>query len=547
MTTQASDEAVPSGTMIRQQLPRDEPESKVNVDVEEANVPDLLSPRSWDQQSNDADEETSSTSPPGENGVREYIRKLSSHFSNPAEIDMDIQRLANVVQQAGEYAYGLAAIEVYLFSDPRLIPVHGGWWRDLSMEPCDAFAMLEDPNNGNYVGPEINIPGVGLVGVLWSSSVAGNHAMKGNSTFASMSRGVMAASSSVSSLIRNTPFGRKKAATEDKKASGARYGLCWRDLASLSEDPDTIVRPRLEVMRQAFFAKATGILFDAQGSLGMVVFYAKSGVDMKRLSAVVNETYLVRAASLIGSTLAMTEARRASIMFQQCYSENVEEHATTQEAKIKVPMQASSPSLASIMRANIGTWFHKCLGGALQIPPGMTLQQSLWTIFGVFVSLLILSSLNELFQFVSNSEYFLILGPFGALMTLQYGLTGAPASQPRNVVLGQIVAGAISLSATYIPESVLPIWVRQAVAPALAIGAMVRLGCTHPPAGASSIIFAGGKHNWGFYALVVLCSIISIVPATIINNLSKKRQYPTYWGYLPAKLSNVLRKNKQEA
>jgi CBS-domain-containing membrane protein len=114
---------------------------------------------------------------------------------------------------------------------------------------------------------------------------------------------------------------------------------------------------------------------------------------------------------------------------------------------------------------------------------------------------------------------------------LQYALTTAPASQPRNVVLGQVVAGAVSMSFTYIPESMLPVWIRRAVAPAFAIAAMVKLGIPHPPAGAHAVIYASGDFGFTFYFLSVLASALSIVPATLVNNMSTKRQYPTYWGY----------------
>eukprot|EP00957_Ditylum_brightwellii_P012292 929111-Ditylum_brightwellii.AAC.1 len=60
----------------------------------------------------------------------------------------------------------------------------------------------------------------------------------------------------------------------------------------------------------------------------------------------------------------------------------------------------------------------------------MPFQQSMWTLVGVFCGMLILSTMNELAGSISDDEYFLLIGPFGALMTLQYGLTAAPASQP---------------------------------------------------------------------------------------------------------------------
>lgn len=106
------------------------------------------------------------------------------------------------------------------------------------------------------------------------------------------------------------------------------------------------------------------------------------------------------------------------------------------------------------------------------------------------------------------------------------------------------MAGAVSISFTYIPEYILPVWIRQAVGPACAIAAMVKLGVPHPPAGAHSVIYAEGNHNWTFYSIVVLCSIVSIVPATIVNNLDRKRQYPIYWGYLPEVIAKRFRKQR---
>jgi len=121
------------------------------------------------------------------------------------------------------------------------------------------------------------------------------------------------------------------------------------------------------------------------------------------------------------------------------------------------------------------------------------------------MGMLILSTYNEYSISLSNGKYNLLIGPFGALMTLQYGLTAAPASQPRNVVLGQAVAGFIAMCFTYIPGNILNTWMRLAVAPAFSITAMVKLGIPHPPAGAHSVIYATGEFGWMFYFLVVFC------------------------------------------
>lgn len=69
---------------------------------------------------------------------------------------------------------------------------------------------------------------------------------------------------------------------------------------------------------------------------------------------------------------------------------------------------------------------------------------------------------------------------------------------------------------------------------------MVKLGFTHPPAGAHAVLYASGKYDWTFYSLVVLSTVISVIPATLVNNLSTKRQYPTYWGFVWPKWAKNL-------
>ena len=61
-------------------------------------------------------------------------------------------------------------------------------------------------------------------------------------------------------------------------------------------------------------------------------------------------------------------------------------------------------------------------------------------------------------------------------MTLLYGLTATPASQPRNAVLGQIVSLVIAICIGYADKMELRL--RQSLATALAIDCMVKLGLT---------------------------------------------------------------------
>ena len=54
--------------------------------------------------------------------------------------------------------------------------------------------------------------------------------------------------------------------------------------------------------------------------------------------------------------------------------------------------------------------------------PPLNLVQSMWTWLGSFCGLILLSAYNEWIKDISNGKYELLIGPFGAAMTLLYGL-----------------------------------------------------------------------------------------------------------------------------
>ena len=51
-----------------------------------------------------------------------------------------------------------------------------------------------------------------------------------------------------------------------------------------------------------------------------------------------------------------------------------------------------------------------------------------------------------------------------------------------------------------------------------------------PLARAHSVLYTSGKYDFGFYGLVVPSTAVSVIPATVVNNMSSKQQFPTYWG-----------------
>mmetsp|Transcript_24331 Transcript_24331/g.45011 ORF Transcript_24331/g.45011 Transcript_24331/m.45011 type:complete len:234 (-) Transcript_24331:201-902(-) len=172
------------------------------------------------------------------------------------------------------------------------------------------------------------------------------------------------------------------------------------------------------------------------------------------------------------------------------------------------------------------------MGGGLQPPPAQPWSMTLWTFFGVFSTLLVLSALDKVLT--DHTGYGILLAPFGALMTLQFSLTQAPVSQPRNALYGQTVAISIALFVKLTLADAARTWIQIPITGALAIAAMGRLGVIHPPAGAASILFASSdKFDGVFFGLMLVGNAVAIVMATLINNLNSKKQYPVYYAFVP--------------
>ena len=176
----------------------------------------------------------------------------------------------------------------------------------------------------------------------------------------------------------------------------------------------------------------------------------------------------------------------------------------------------------------------------IKAPPPMPSSECIWTFVGSFVTILSLSFVSNIMNSIwmaahhhhnENGEIYRFsfpLGPLGALSTLVYGLTSAPASQPRNAIYGSIISGCAGLIASYIPFSLINL--RLALALSLSNSCMARFGVTHPPGGALSLILSmDNNYDWLSLLLYLICVLIAIMVGTLINNLNEKRTYPQYW------------------
>lgn len=120
-----------------------------------------------------------------------------------------------------------------------------------------------------------------------------------------------------------------------------------------------------------------------------------------------------------------------------------------------------------------------------------------------------------------------IMAPFGATCVLAFGIWDAPLSQPRNIIGGHVISTLVGLLCFHLFGQ--SIWV-MATAVGLSIGLMMLSKTTHPPAGADPLVVILSGSSWTFLLTPVLIgSVLIVVLALLINNMDKKRKYPTFW------------------
>jgi len=106
--------------------------------------------------------------------------------------------------------------------------------------------------------------------------------------------------------------------------------------------------------------------------------------------------------------------------------------------------------------------------------------------------------------------------PLGAVAVLLFSMPGAPASQPKAVIGGHIVAGLVAYS---VGQAQLPY--PEAVSVAVTIVAMSLLKVTHPPAGAYAFLFANkGMGVKGIVAPGLIGAVILIVVQQVVKVLT---------------------------
>lgn len=469
-------------------------------------------------------------------------RRFSLKKTKKLEVDNDRVRTSKCLEYAGNDAYGIDAIEVYtmLPNAPLLVRPNGAWWCNPNFIPDDedSFERIVNEDSDDYLAPPPQAPGVGLAGALWLCSDMDAKPRKSMSgpSFANEVSMTVSRLSMARSWRKKQPVDALAALSTKKNLTGQDHNfhhLIWRDIHTLNLDPDQPTFLRLEVLEKAGFARIAGVRFDMAGQKGIIVYFTKDDKDKSKLTAAENESYLKNAATMIGASVALTKSRHT--LHRKFSNEDYLKTVKQEKEEITTPRNNKLVHALKLYRKKLS-------GGNLQPPPPMSFNESSLSFFGSFISLVAISGLSEIIKNFSGGKYSILLGPFGALMTLQYSLVMAPASQPRNTLFGQTVAICVSLLYSYIPKHAFPIWVRSSLATATTIGLISKLGIIHPPAGATSLLVASNDYDWTILPLMLLGNIVAILIATIVNNLSENRQYPTYIYLGEKKLLKLIQK-----
>ena len=182
------------------------------------------------------------------------------------------------------------------------------------------------------------------------------------------------------------------------------------------------------------------------------------------------------------------------------------------------------------IRMTIAEYLSKMAGGA-KSPPPAPLQEIIWSWIGAALGIGLCAYLSM--RYFEPRDMSLLIGSFGASAVLVYAAIKSPLAQPRNLLGGHILSGAIGVACYQLFGDTM--WLAATMAVSFAIAVMLVTKTLHPPGGATALIavIGGAKiHNLGFlYALIPAGAgaTLLLAVALIVNNLDKNRRYPEYW------------------
>jgi len=184
---------------------------------------------------------------------------------------------------------------------------------------------------------------------------------------------------------------------------------------------------------------------------------------------------------------------------------------------------------------------------------GHTWSFCFWSVFGTIVSFLMITGMErhmkETYEFSTEKLGFkqtgaywpvILINSMAAVAGMLFAAPTSPLIQPRMIIGGHLIATSCAVCVDYISNpfrgyGLIPRWVATPLAPAFGILIQLKMGLLHPPACAAAVIFMEGEPeiknmDWLYVVCpVLLDSILLVVCAVFINNLSPDRSYPQFW------------------
>ena len=118
-----------------------------------------------------------------------------------------------------------------------------------------------------------------------------------------------------------------------------------------------------------------------------------------------------------------------------------------------------------------------------------------------------------------------LIASFGSTMVLLFGYPESPFAQPKNIFFGHLLTASVGVMfVNFIP---LPLYLEIPLAVGIAVGLMILLNVTHPPAGGNPIIvlMASASYNY-LLNPIIFGSIILILFGVILNRFIAQKKYP---------------------
>lgn len=316
-----------------------------------------------------------------------------------------------------------------------------------------------------------------------------------------------------------------------QRAAGRTFSLTrWHSLAQLAKDDESPHDERSALLARAF-EQAAGVAFPG----GLLILFSRTDAPEER-DAPRNARFLLASAAACSAAVVAMRAVpphhshwhkvRGALRAVSTLEMSVD-HSARSTGSLGVDGEAVAPRCGRSLGRHVAAYVSKWRGGGVPPPPPASWEEAAFVVASVALTGLVVGWVNSLL--LERLQSPVLFAPLGALMTMHFAAPNSPLGQPRNVIASNLLGALTSLVCGALP---LPRPVEAVMAPAIAIGAMVKLGVTHPPAGAVSLLVAMAPetYSWRWLVFPLLTgNLLCCLFAVILNNLSRRRQFPLWW------------------